>query len=107
MAVVVGSGIAAQRLSPHDVGLQLLENSLATALGLTVLILMLGPVSGAHFNPRRHPRRLRCSARGPVTARRDRRSIRRSPRSSEAIGGAVLANVMFATAHVDLAHRPR
>lgn len=51
VAVVVGSGIAAQRLSPDDVGLQLLENSLTTALGLTVLILMLGPVSGAHFNP--------------------------------------------------------
>ncbi len=51
VAVVIGSGIAAQRLSPDDVGLQLLENSTATALGLTVLILALGPVSGAHFNP--------------------------------------------------------
>ncbi len=51
VAVVVGSGIAAQRLSPDDVGLQLLENSTATALGLTVLILMFGPVSGAHLNP--------------------------------------------------------
>lgn len=51
VTVVVGSGIAAQRLSPDDVGLQLLENSLTTALGLTVLILVLGPVSGAHFNP--------------------------------------------------------
>ncbi|MBZ5734078.1 aquaporin family protein [Nocardioides sp. TRM66260-LWL] len=51
VAIVVGSGIAAQRLSPDDVGLQLLENSTATVLGLTVLILMLGPVSGAHFNP--------------------------------------------------------
>ncbi|MEJ1923097.1 aquaporin family protein [Microbacterium sp. KHB019] len=51
VTVVVGSGIAAQRLSPDDVGLQLLENSLTTALGLAVLILMLGPVSGAHFNP--------------------------------------------------------
>ncbi|WP_426567066.1 MIP/aquaporin family protein [Angustibacter sp. McL0619] len=51
VTVVVGSGIAAQRLSPHDVGLQLLENSLATAFGLTVLILMLGPISGGHFNP--------------------------------------------------------
>ena len=37
--------------APHDVGLQLLENSTATAFGLAVLILMLGPVSGAHFNP--------------------------------------------------------
>src|SRR6478735_7417566 len=49
--IVVGSGIAAQQLSPNDVGLQLLQNSTATVLGLTVLILMLGPVSGAHFNP--------------------------------------------------------
>ena len=51
VAVVVGSGIAAAQLSPNDVGLQLLENSVATALGLGVLILMFGPVSGAHFNP--------------------------------------------------------
>ncbi|WP_163167399.1 MIP/aquaporin family protein [Arthrobacter sp. Alg241-R88] len=49
--VVVGSGIAAQQLSPNDVGLQLLQNSTATVLGLTVLILVFGPVSGAHFNP--------------------------------------------------------
>src|SRR5215218_10369238 len=51
VAVVVGSGIAAQRLSPDDVGLQLLENAAATAGGLVALILALGPVSGAHFNP--------------------------------------------------------
>ncbi len=51
VAVVVGSGIAAETLSPADVGIQLLENSLATALGLGVLILTFGPVSGAHFNP--------------------------------------------------------
>jgi arsenate reductase len=51
VAVVVGSGIAAQRLSPHDIGLQLLENSIATGAGLTALILAFGPISGAHFNP--------------------------------------------------------
>ncbi|MET8520996.1 MIP/aquaporin family protein [Nocardioides sp. NPDC004968] len=51
VAVVVGSGIAAQQLSPDDVGLQLLENSMATVFGLAALILMFGPVSGAHFNP--------------------------------------------------------
>jgi arsenate reductase len=51
VAVVVGSGIAAQRLSPHDTGLQLLENAAATACGLVALILALGPVSGAHLNP--------------------------------------------------------
>lgn len=51
VAVVVGSGIAAQRLSPNDQGLQLLENALATALGLFVLVLLFQPISGAHFNP--------------------------------------------------------
>src|SRR5579862_2134298 len=50
-AVVIGSGIAAQRLSPGDVGLELLENAAATAAGLYTIILMFGPVSGAHFNP--------------------------------------------------------
>lgn len=51
VAVVVGSGIAAQRLSPGQTGLQLLQNSITTVLGLGVLILLFGPVSGAHFNP--------------------------------------------------------
>jgi len=51
VAIVVGSGIAAQRMSPNDVGLQLLENSIATGAGLVALILAFGPVSGAHFNP--------------------------------------------------------
>ncbi|MGH3352219.1 MAG: aquaporin [Nocardioides sp.] len=51
VAVVVGSGIAAEQLSPGDVGLQLLENSLATVFGLATLILLFGPVSGGHFNP--------------------------------------------------------
>ncbi|MFI6407464.1 aquaporin [Streptomyces sp. NPDC050548] len=50
VAVVVGSGIQATNLS-HDVGVQLLANSLATVFGLGVLILLFGPVSGAHFNP--------------------------------------------------------
>jgi glycerol uptake facilitator-like aquaporin len=49
--VVIGSGIMAQTLSPSDIGLELLENALATATGLAVIILMFGPVSGAHFNP--------------------------------------------------------
>ena len=50
-AVVVGSGIAAQTLSPSDAGLALFENAFATALGLAVLILVFQTVSGAHFNP--------------------------------------------------------
>jgi glycerol uptake facilitator-like aquaporin len=48
---VIGSGIMASRLSPDDIGLQLLENAAATAGALIGLILMLGAVSGAHFNP--------------------------------------------------------
>lgn len=51
LAIVIGSGIAASALSPDDVGLQLLENSFATALGLFVLIAVFATVSGAHFNP--------------------------------------------------------
>jgi glycerol uptake facilitator-like aquaporin len=51
VAVVVGSGIAAQRLSPGNTGLELLENALATGAGLVALILAFGSVSGAHFNP--------------------------------------------------------
>ncbi|WP_181069247.1 MIP/aquaporin family protein [Rathayibacter sp. AY1C5] len=95
VAIVVGSGIAAQSLSPNDVGLQLLENSLATALGLGVLILTLGPVSGAHFNPL-------VSAVDAFLGRRDRTGL--SGRELAVfvgaqllggIGGAVLANAMF------------
>jgi glycerol uptake facilitator-like aquaporin len=50
-ALVIGSGIAAQTLSPDDVGLQLFENAAATAAGLFTIILMFGPISGGHFNP--------------------------------------------------------
>jgi arsenate reductase len=50
-AVVIGSGIAAKQLSPHDIGLELFENAAATAAGLFAIILMFGPVSGGHFNP--------------------------------------------------------
>ena len=51
VAIVVGSGIAAQRLSPGNVGLQLFINATVTGAGLIALILALGPVSGGHFNP--------------------------------------------------------
>jgi glycerol uptake facilitator-like aquaporin len=50
-ALVVGSGIAAQRLSPGNTGLQLFENATATGAGLFAIILMVGPVSGGHLNP--------------------------------------------------------
>ncbi|MFG1795265.1 aquaporin [Nocardia sp. NPDC049149] len=51
VCIVVGSGIAASQLSPGDPGLQLLQNSTTTVFGLAVLILVFGPVSGAHLNP--------------------------------------------------------
>jgi glycerol uptake facilitator-like aquaporin len=95
VTVVVGSGIAAQRLSPHDVGLQLLENSMATAFGLTVLILMFGPVSGAHLNPV-------ISAVDWFLGRRTRSGLTgsgvlayTSGQVLGAVAGAELANIMF------------
>jgi glycerol uptake facilitator-like aquaporin len=51
LIAVVGSGIAAQRLSASDTGLELLENALATGAGLVAIILAVGAVSGAHLNP--------------------------------------------------------
>ena len=95
VTVVVGSGIAAAALSPDDVGLQLLENSTATMLGLAVLILIFGPVSGAHFNPL-------VSAADWLLGRRAGAGL--SGREvvayagAQVVGGiigAVLANVMF------------
>ena len=51
LIAVVGSGIAAQRLSPSDTGLELLENAIATGAALIAIILAVGQVSGAHLNP--------------------------------------------------------
>ena len=105
VAVVVGSGIAAQQLS-NDVGLQLLENSTATVFGLAVLILMLGPVSGAHFNPvvsaadwflgRRTGAGLSLRAVGAYTI----------AQCAGGIGGSLLADAMFSVGvHISTKHR--
>jgi len=51
LAVVVGSGIMGERLAGGNIAIALLANTLATGAGLTVLILVFGPISGAHFNP--------------------------------------------------------
>jgi glycerol uptake facilitator-like aquaporin len=51
LAIVVGSGIMGERLAQGNAAVALLANSLATGTGLYALILILGPVSGAHFNP--------------------------------------------------------
>ena len=90
-AVVIGSGIAAQRLSPTDVGLQLLENALSTAFGLAALILIFAPVSGAHFNPV-------VSAVDALLGNRSWLDVARYV-PAQVVGcsaGAVLANLMFA-----------
>ena len=87
---MVGSGIAAQQLSPNDVGLQLTENAGATALGLFAIILMFGPVSGAHFNP---VVSFVDAAFGGVPRRTAAAYL--PAQVTGCITGAVLANVMF------------
>ncbi|MCY1144988.1 aquaporin [Actinoplanes sp. Pm04-4] len=95
VAAVVGSGIAATRLSPDDVGLQLLENAVATALALAALILIFGPVSGAHLNPvvsavdwwLGRPTRTGLAGRDLLAYA--------LAQAAGAIGGAILANLMF------------
>jgi glycerol uptake facilitator-like aquaporin len=100
VTVVVGSGIAAASLSPHDIGLQLLENAFATALGLAVLLLMLGPVSGAHFNPVVSAVDWWLGHRaGSGLALRDLAAYIPA-QIVGAVAGAVLANLMYAKAAV-------
>ena len=89
-ALVIGSGIAAQRLSPNDTGLQLLENAFATALGLPVLILVFATISGAHFNPV-------VSLADAALGHRSWRDVGAyiPTQIAGCIAGAVLANLMF------------
>ena len=90
-AVVVGSGIAAENLSPSDAGLALFENAFATALGLAVLILIFQTVSGAHFNP--------VVSLVDALLHRKGWAITTSYIPAQVLGciaGAILANVMFA-----------
>jgi len=103
VTAVVGSGIMASRLSPNDIGIQLLENSIATMLALAVLILVLGPVSGAHFNPVvtladwwLHRRLSTMDIVGYVAAQ-----------VFGAISGSILANAMFGLRTVQIAHTTR
>jgi glycerol uptake facilitator-like aquaporin len=89
-AVVVGSGIAAQHLSPGDTGLELLENAAATAAGLFAIILMFGPVSGGHFNP------IVSFIDAALGGLSWRAALAYLPAQvTGCIGGAVVANVMF------------
>ena len=107
VTAVVGSGIMATTLSPDDVGLQLLENSTATAFALGALILIFGPVSGAHFNPV-------VSAADWFLGRRAGTGLTARylggyvlAQVLGAIAGSVLANLMFDLAAVDFSGKDR
>lgn len=101
-AVVIGSGIAAARLSPGDVGLQLFENATATGAGLFTIILMFGPVSGGHFNP---VVSLVDAAFGGL---RRRDAIAYIPAQvAGCVSGAVLANAMFALSAISISTKHR
>jgi arsenate reductase len=101
-ALVIGSGIAAEQLSPGDVGLELLENATATAAGLFTIILMFGPVSGGHFNP------VVSLADASIGGMRWRDALAYIPaQAAGCVLGAVAANGMFALAAVSISTKHR
>ena len=101
-AVVIGSGIAAQRLSAGQTGLELLENAAATAAGLFAIILMFGPVSGGHFNPV-------VSFAGAFFGGLSWRDAAAYLPAQVAgcVAGAIVANLMFAVAAVSISTKHR
>jgi arsenate reductase len=101
-AIVIGSGIAAQRLSPADTGLELLENAVATAAGLVAIICMFGPVSGAHFNP---VVSFADAAFGGLSWRDAAAYL--PAQVAGCFTGAVAANLMFARAAVSISVKDR
>ncbi len=101
-ALVIGSGIAAQTLSPNDVGLQLFENAAATAAGLFTIILMFGPVSGGHFNP---VVSLADASFGGISWRDALAYI--PVQVAGCILGAITANVMFSLAAISISTHHR
>jgi glycerol uptake facilitator-like aquaporin len=102
LIAVIGSGIAAQRLSPGDTGLELLENALATGVGLAAIILCLGSVSGAHLNPA-------VSVADAVFGGMRWRDagVYTAAQVSGAVTGAILANLMFSLPAVNISHHAR
>jgi arsenate reductase len=102
LVAVIGSGIAAQRLSPGDVGLQLLENAAATAAALVAIILAVGPVSGAHLNP---VVTLASRALGSLTTLTA--VVHMVAQIVGAAAGAVVANLMFGLPAVQVAATQR
>ncbi|MGI8795062.1 MAG: MIP/aquaporin family protein [Acidimicrobiia bacterium] len=102
LIAVVGSGIAAQRLSPDDTGLQLFENAFATAVALVAIILAVGAVSGAHLNPLVT---LADRAFGGLTTREAGAYC--GAQVAGAVLGTVVANLMFELPAVEVADRSR
>ena len=102
VAAVVGSGIAAARLSPGNLGLELLENAAATAGALVALILALGPVSGAHFNPVVTLADRVLGGTSSVDA-----AAYIAVQVAGALGGSLLANAMFALPTLEASTRTR
>jgi arsenate reductase len=96
VAVVVGSGIMAQHLSPGQTGLELLENTLATTAGLAVIIAVFAPVSGAHLNPVVSAADWALGRRSGTGLPGRELGAYAASQTAGAIGGAVLANLVFA-----------
>ena len=101
-ALVIGSGIAAQTLSPGATGLELFENAAATAAGLFAIILMFGPVSGGHFNP---VVSFADAALGGISWRDAAAYL--PAQVAGCVAGAVTANLMFARAAVSISAKHR
>lgn len=102
LAAVVGSGIMGERLSGGNVALALLANALATGAALAVLISILGPISGAHFNP---AVTLYFALRGEATFGTAVAYV--VVQIISAIAGVLLAHAMFGTAIFEVSHKLR
>jgi arsenate reductase len=102
LIVVIGSGIAAQTLSPNDTGLALLENAVATGTALVAIILAVGPVSGAHLNP------LVSAADAIFGGLRPRElAVYALAQLAGGAVGAIVANLMFALPAVSVSGHAR
>jgi glycerol uptake facilitator-like aquaporin len=102
LATVIGSGVMGETLSGGNVGIALLANTLATGAILVVLITMLGPISGAHFNP---AVTAVFAARGELDARVAIAYI--VAQSAGAVVGVLVAHAMFDLSILQLSHKAR
>ncbi len=102
LVAVVGSGIAAERLSPGDAGLQLLENALVTGAALAAIILAVGPVSGAHLNPV-----ITLADRAFAGLGNRETGVYSAAQLAGGAVGTVVANLMFSLPAVELSTKSR